>query len=76
MYLIKRSNSIYYVEYTDENTNQKKRISTRTKNKSAAEIFLESIRRQISFKEIKTVNQQSRPEITVNYFLKEYNVND
>ena len=75
MYLIKRSNSIYYVEYKDENTNQKKRISTRTKNKSVAEIFLESIRRQISLKEIKTVNQQSRPETNVNYFLKEYSNN-
>jgi len=40
MYLIRRKNGTYYVQFVDPNTNLKRRISTGTKSKSEALKFL------------------------------------
>ncbi len=43
MYLIRRSNGIYYVEYFDFTTGKSKRISTGTRDKKTAQKFLQSL---------------------------------
>ena len=40
MYLIRRKNGTYYAQFIDPNTNLKRRISTGTKSKKEALIFL------------------------------------
>ena len=42
MYLIRRKNGTYYINFFDQTTNQNRRISTGTKSKREAQTFLKN----------------------------------
>lgn len=65
MFLGKRSNGIYFVEFFDENLFKTRRVSTGTKNKKLAAEFLHKM-------ELKRFQQPAQKKILLSQFEKEY----
>lgn len=65
MYLIKRKNGIYYIEFEDISTQTKRRVSTHSSNKKEALLFLSN------FKQTKATSEKV-VEITLQSFFDEY----